>query len=223
MADWNLGDAPIESWEVGRLIPYDNNNKKHPPEQIERLAASIKEHNFENLILVEEDGTIISGHGRRLAVLHLGWTHVPVRVAYGLPKAEARKVRIAANKTTSSEYDVDAMSFELKDLGIELVDLGSVGINDKEFSIMVEDVGDMDFGALTTDITTAVETHEKSVTEAADKAEDSETSISKALGIKKVSTGDARLLTRFMGQIEEASGLKGIEALRAHAEAVLVR
>ena len=221
MENSQVTDAPLEKWAIERLIPYERNNKKHGAEHMEKLIASIREHGIADPILVEEDGTIISGHGRRLAAIELGIAEVNVRVAYGLPKDEARKLRIATNKVTSTEYDVDAMSLELKDLSIEIGDLGSVGINLKEFEVMVEDVGELDYNSITESISAAVAVHEETVRDAADKAEDAETPLAKVFGIKRVSAPDARTLTRFLGQIEEDTGLKGMDALRAHAEGVL--
>lgn len=220
MADL-LSTAPVESWEIERLIPYEDNNKKHPEAQVETLAISISEDGLTDPIVVEEDGTIIAGHGRRLALIKLGWTHAPVRVARGLTKTQARKLRIAVNKTVSNEYDTDALSRELAALGDLDIDLTSLGLSAKELSVLTEDVGELDLGAISTDIVEDVERHEEDVKTASDRAEKSEVPLAKAFGFKNVPVSGQRTITRFMGMIEAKSGLEGLDALLAHMEEVI--
>ena len=49
-------------------------------------------------VLVDEDGTLIAGHGRVLAARKLGLTEVPVMVARGWSEAQKRAYVIADNK-----------------------------------------------------------------------------------------------------------------------------
>ena len=49
------------------LIPYVNNAKQHSAEQITKIAASIKEFDFNNPVLIDKDNGIIAGHCRVLA------------------------------------------------------------------------------------------------------------------------------------------------------------
>jgi len=217
----SLSNAPVESWPVENLTPYENNNKKHPPAQIRALAASIADTGIENPILIEDDGTIISGHGRLEAVMSLGWSVVPVRVARGITKEQAMKLRIAANKTSSTDYDIDALSAELAKLQELDVDLGSMGFTDKELSILIEDVGELDLGSMDTDVVASVERHEEVTKETAERVEVSEVPIAKAFGFKTVPNAAQRTITRFLGVIEESHGKTGLEALLAHMEEVV--
>ncbi|MFR9705124.1 ParB N-terminal domain-containing protein, partial [Aeromonas sanarellii] len=57
----------LEEWDISRLIPYEKNAKKHPKEQIAKIARSIEKHGLINPPNVEPDGTLITGHGRTLA------------------------------------------------------------------------------------------------------------------------------------------------------------
>jgi ParB-like chromosome segregation protein Spo0J len=61
----------IERWPVERLIPYARNARTHPEDQVAQIAASIREWGWTNPVLVDEDGTIIAGHGRVLAARKL--------------------------------------------------------------------------------------------------------------------------------------------------------
>lgn len=208
----------VESWDIDRLIPFERNNKKHPDKQVDELAASVAEHGFENPISVEEDGTIISGHGRRLAAIKLGMRKVPVRVFRGITKEQARKLRIAANKTTSTDYDLESLALELADLKELEIDLGGMGLSDKELMVLMDDVGEVDLGSMSTDIVKDVERHEEEVTETADKAEVAEVALSKVFGFKTVTNAQARILSRWIGEVEFAAGKEGVEALIEHAE-----
>lgn len=220
MSDF-LSTAPVESWEIERLIPYEDNNKKHPEAQIATLASSIIESGLNDPIVVEEDGTIIAGHGRRLALIKLGWAYAPVRVARGLTKAQARKLRIAVNKTVSNEYDTDALARELAALQTLEIDLTNMGLSDKELSILTEDVGEIDLGAISDDIVVDVERHEEDVKTTSEKVEVAEVPIAKAFGFKTVPVAAQRTITRFMGMIEATHGSEGLEALLAHMGEVI--
>lgn len=211
----------VESWDIDKLIPYERNNKKHPQPQIDSLAASIKEFGFENPIAVEADGTIISGHGRCLAAKQLGLIKVPVRVFRGITKDQARKLRIAANKTTSTDYDLESLALELADFRISDIDLDGMGLTDKELVVLLDDVGEIDLGSMTDDVVADVVRHEADVKDSSDRAEASEVALAKVFGFKSVPNKDARTITRFLGVVEEQTGKSGAEALIAHMAGVL--
>ena len=71
----------VERRAVEQLIPYARNARTHDAEQVEQIAASIREWGWTNPVLVAEDGTIIAGHGRVLAAKKLRMKEVPVMVA----------------------------------------------------------------------------------------------------------------------------------------------
>ena len=62
-------DFKVESWDVEKLIPYENNVKIHDEKQVKKIAESIKRFGWDQPIVVDKDGVIIKGHGRRLAAL----------------------------------------------------------------------------------------------------------------------------------------------------------
>ena len=57
----------IDYRPVGELIPYIRNSRTHSDEQIDQVAASIREFGFTNPILLDGDNSFIVGHGRLLA------------------------------------------------------------------------------------------------------------------------------------------------------------
>ena len=133
----------LETWPIGRLIPYERNAKKHSPADVDRLAVSLKEFGFRRAFVVEPNGTIIVGHRMRLAALQLGIIEVPVNVARGLSAAKLKALRLADNKLNDSpEYDL-AM------LGAELLDLNSIGFDLSLTGFDMSEVADVVSGLFT--------------------------------------------------------------------------
>src|ERR671938_1517766 len=60
-----------------RLQPYERNAKRHPDEQVERIAASIEQWGFTIPLLVDERDMVIAGHGRVLAAIKLELPEIP--------------------------------------------------------------------------------------------------------------------------------------------------
>lgn len=126
----------VEWRDVTSITPYIQNTKKHPTEQIDRLAGSIAEFGWDQPIVVDGDGVIIKGHGRREAALRLGLKEVPVVVRTDLSPAQVKAARIADNKVAESEWDVGALTLELQDLDGEL-DLGLLGFEPDELAALL--------------------------------------------------------------------------------------
>jgi DNA modification methylase len=98
------------------LIPYEDNPRTHPPEQITQLTTLIKRYGFHesHAIAVDEDGVILWGHGRQEAAIAAGLDSVPVEVIPGLSDADKRALRIADNGIAEqSDWDMDALQREL--------------------------------------------------------------------------------------------------------------
>lgn len=119
---------PSTEWRaIDSITPYANNTKTHPTEQVDKIAGSIAKFGFDQPIVVDGDGVIIKGHGRREAAIRLGLKHVPVIRRQDLSDAEAKAARIADNKTAESPWDTSVLSLEIQELdqsGFELEPLG---------------------------------------------------------------------------------------------------
>lgn len=218
MSAVNIADAPIESWPIGDVKPYPLNHKKHPPKSIQQLAASIKAHGLNDPITVDEDGVIISGHGRLQAVTSLGWTHVPIRCLKGLTKGQADALRIAANKTTSQEYDYDILQAELHRLSNVGEDIGALGLDEKELSMMLEDLGDLNVDMTSADIVSDVSEFEEAAKEDAAELLSKEVSATKLLGFTKLPATAKKTTVRFLKIVEEKTGKSGAEGFLAFME-----
>jgi ParB-like chromosome segregation protein Spo0J len=113
----NTVDPQIERRPIGALRPYERNARKHPPEQIAQIAASIREWGWTMPVLVDEQDLIIAGHGRVEAAKLIGIDTVPVIVARGWSEAQRRAYAIADNRLTeNSEWDKDMLALELGEL-----------------------------------------------------------------------------------------------------------
>lgn len=104
----------IERRPVAALVPYAFNAKTHAPEQVEKIAASIRAFGFNNPVLLAADGTIIAGHGRVLAARRLGMESVPVIVLAHLTPTQRQAYIIADNRIGElAAWDENILSQEL--------------------------------------------------------------------------------------------------------------
>jgi DNA modification methylase len=155
-------EARVEWRDPAALIPYANNAKTHPPEQIAKIAASIAAFGFDQPIVVDEQGIIIKGHGRFLASLKLNRTRVPVVVRSDLTPTEAKAARLADNKTAESPWDEELLHLEMAMLDEEQFDLGLTGFSDDELEALLQDSEEVNAGL--TDEDAAPEVPETAVT-----------------------------------------------------------
>ena len=112
------------------IRPYSKNAKEHPPEQIEKIARSISEFGMNQQIVVDTDGVIIVGHGRYEALKHLGMEIKPEYVkVVDLPKEKADAYRLADNKLNESDWDMELVVNELRELDLEGYDIEITGFD----------------------------------------------------------------------------------------------
>jgi DNA modification methylase len=135
MPDWPADR--VERRDLDTLIPYARNSRTHSPEQIEQLANSITAFGFAMPVLVDEQGTLIAGHGRVLAARKLKLTSVPVMVARGWSAAQIAAYRVADNKLAlNAGWDADLLRTELGDLKLEGFDLSLTGFSGLELDTL---------------------------------------------------------------------------------------
>jgi DNA modification methylase len=131
----------VERWDITKLVPYARNSRTHSDEQIGQIAASIKEWGWTTPVLVDEDGSIIAGHGRTLAAQRLKMTEVPVMVAKGWSDAKKRAYVIADNKLAlNAGWDESMLNLELGELQDMGFDISLIGFGKNELSeLMAEE------------------------------------------------------------------------------------
>lgn len=130
----------VEYFDINQIVPYERNAKKHPDEQVEHIANSIKEFGWQQPLVVDKDGVLIIGHGRLLAAKKLGLDAVPCVRADDLTDEQIKALRLADNKTNESEWDFDLLGGELDD--IFDIDMSEFGFNLKEDDFDESDLDD---------------------------------------------------------------------------------
>ena len=118
---------------IAAIVPYDRNPRTHSPEQIALLASLMTKYGIDQPIVVDEDGVILKGHGRRLAAMEAGFKAFPVVVHHGLSEDDKRAIRIADNQVALlSGWDTDLLRTELTELSVAGYDMPMLGFNDTQ-------------------------------------------------------------------------------------------
>lgn len=132
-ANWPA--SKVELRKVSDLIPYARNSRTHSDEQVSQIAASIREWGWTVPVLVDEQGSLIAGHGRIMAAKKLGIGEVPTMVAVGWSDAQKRAYVLADNKLAlNAGWDMDLLKVEIVDLQGLNFDLDLTGFAGDELS-----------------------------------------------------------------------------------------
>lgn len=145
MKNWPATE--VKMVDANKLVPYARNSRVHSEEQVAQIAASIKEWGFTVPILINEENTIIAGHGRLMAAMKLELEKVPVMVASGWSDAQMRAYVIADNKLTeNSTWDEELLKVEIKQLEFDQFDIGKLGFGLDEMAdlFLDKEIGDTD-------------------------------------------------------------------------------
>lgn len=207
--------SKVESWPVSHLIPYELNVKKHEKEQVARIVASIQRFGWRGApIVVDRDGVIIAGHGRRLAALELGMSHVPVVVASDLSPEKVKALRLSDNRSAISDIDSDKLRLELEDISVEDLE----GIFDlKELEFLDKDPFEINEDAFVDDMDKVLTDQREETAEKAAAASEARVPLTKAFGFKDIPVTGQIAINRLMAKAEAVTGLTGGEALTEFA------
>lgn len=138
MKDFEL---QIEYIEIGKLKPYERNNKKHTDEDVSEIAKSIEKYGFNDPIGLYGNNIIVEGHGRLEAAKKLGLEKVPcVRLDHMTDK-ERREYAILHNKTAElAQCDFDNLKLEFEELDFSDFDIDfGIDFDDEEETEIIED------------------------------------------------------------------------------------
>lgn len=144
------------------LIPYARNSRTHSDEQINQIAASIKEFGFLNPIIIDGENGIIAGHGRVMAANKLNIKELPCVDASHLSETQRRAYVIADNKLAlNSGWDIEMLRVEFDELqeagfDLELTGFSMDEIADLQIEELTEGLTDEDETPECPDVTTAV-------------------------------------------------------------------
>ncbi len=127
----------VKRLPLSEIKEYDKNARLHSDEQVKQIAASMERFGVTAPVLVDEDGVLIYGHGRRRAAELLGYTELPVSIARGWSEEEKKAYRIADNQLSlNSTWDMATLTSEIQGLhsaGFELPLLGFPDLQVAEF------------------------------------------------------------------------------------------
>ncbi len=102
--------------DIKELKPYKKNAKKHPKEQVERIANSIKEFGFTQPVIVDKNNCVIAGHGRILGAKKAGLKQVPTVMLEDLTEEQIKAYRLVDNKLNESEWDEGLLKDSLDEI-----------------------------------------------------------------------------------------------------------
>ena len=121
-------ELKIEYLPVGELTPYENNTRRHAPDDIEQIKASIEANGFLDPVGIwGEKNIIVEGHGRLIAAKEMGLEKVPVIRLDHLTDTQRRDYAIRHNRTAElSAWDFGKLEEEIARLEIEGVDLSGL-------------------------------------------------------------------------------------------------
>ncbi len=122
----------IELINIDEIIPYENNAKLHPKEQIEQIKKSILEFGNNDPIAIDKNNVIVEGHGRLLALKELGYEEVEVIKLGHLTEEQRKAYTLIHNKLTmNTDFDIEILESELAAINI-------IDMNDFDFDLDVE-------------------------------------------------------------------------------------
>jgi DNA modification methylase len=131
----------VALWPLEQIHPYPHNARVHSDVQVRQLAESMLRWGVTAPVLVDEDGVLLYGHGRRRAALllvaegHAQFAMLPVSVARGWPEDDKRAYRLADNQLgLLAEWDGTLLSGELSWLKLAHYDLPLIGFDQTQLA-----------------------------------------------------------------------------------------
>ena len=150
LTELNPGKLSVVYQHPGALRPRANNPRTHSQKQIGQIAKAIRRFGFINPILVDEENSLVAGHGRLAAAKALGLDEVPTVRLTDMSEAEIRAYVIADNRLAENagwdrsllglelqylseldiDFDVTVTGFELPEIDLLIGELSLAGDGD---------------------------------------------------------------------------------------------
>lgn len=135
--------SKIDMMPLTAIKGYARNSRTHSDHQISQLVESIREFGFTNPILIDENNTIIAGHGRLAAAKKLSMETVPTIKLSGLSEKQKKAYIIADNKLAlNAGWDIDSLAAELRELVNMDFNLDILGFETSELTDMLMEAQD---------------------------------------------------------------------------------
>ena len=130
-----MSNLQVKYVDIKSLAPRPTNPRAHSEDQVKQIARLIEYYGWTNPILVDENSSILAGHGRLAAAVSLNMKLVPVINIGGLTEAQKRAYVIADNKSAENAgWNEDILNLEFGqlqaldfDLSLTAFSLGEIG------------------------------------------------------------------------------------------------
>lgn len=129
----------IKKENIDNLKVFDKNPRKFTEKGLRDLKKSLENCGDANIITVNADNTVLSGHARLQVMKQLGYKEVDIKIPDRLlTEEEYKEIVIRLNANTAGEWDMDKLQ---EDFDIE--NLNDWGL-DIEFPSEIDDILDND-------------------------------------------------------------------------------
>ncbi|QOZ75373.1 DNA methylase N-4 [Bradyrhizobium sp. CCBAU 53351] len=136
-----MSDFRVDHLPIAELKPNPANARRHSRKQLHQIAASIREFGFNSIVVIDEDGMILVGHGRVEGARMAGLERVPVLRVGHLTAAQKIAFSLADNKIAlNSDWDMDQLRELWRELmGVEInFDVEVTGFETAEIDLLVD-------------------------------------------------------------------------------------
>jgi DNA modification methylase len=136
-----MSDFRIEHLQISDLKPNPRNARLHSKKQLHQIAASIREFGFNSIVVIDEDGVILVGHGRVEAAKLAGLSTLPVLRITHLTAEQKVGFSLADNKVAlNADWDLEQVKLLLRELSaLELnFDLEVTGFETAEIDLLID-------------------------------------------------------------------------------------
>ena len=136
----------VEYISPDMLKPHPKNSRIHSEKQIEKLQRSIREFGFAKPVIVDEDYTILAGHGAVLAAKAENLKSIPCFILTGLTDEQKRAYIITDNRMSDLSYfDMNAVVSEIEELCGRNFDVSITGFDESLIEELPEWTLSLDF------------------------------------------------------------------------------
>jgi len=137
----------IQYIALDQLKPTPRNTRTHSKKQVQQIAQSIRQFGFVVPIVIDENRTILAGHGRHAAAKLLELVEVPTIEVRDLSPAKKRALAIADNKIPNNAgWDREILASELSELSeillVDHLDISITGFAPAEVDQLLVDFED---------------------------------------------------------------------------------
>ncbi|MCK1362201.1 DNA methyltransferase [Bradyrhizobium sp. 199] len=136
-----MSDFRVDHLPIADLKPNPANARRHSRKQLHQIAASIREFGFNSIVVADEEGVILVGHGRVEGARLAGLERVPVLRVGHLTPAQKTAFSLSDNKIAlNSDWDMDQLRVLWRELmGAEInFDVEVTGFETAEIDLLVD-------------------------------------------------------------------------------------